>query len=186
MSSTPHAGSVVTGITLVLMRSRSGSEEFVGNFLGLHGLHTAVTLVLFTVVLHVIGRRYLRRPIERLVDYLEKLESGDFRAEPEVLRDDELGWLAHRFTQMAMKLKEVVQRLVRAEKYATASVMAFRIAREMGEPLGSLKLHILFLEGLAEEDEEIMRLGNTLRVDRQKVVDVIRRLNEIEPPGEQM
>ncbi len=167
-----------------LMRSRRGSEQFVDRFIGLHGTHVVVTLLLFCIVLYVFGVRYVRRPIEQLAAHVREVEAGEFVPNQPVPRNDEFGWLARRFTHMGTTLRDTIQRLVRAEKHASVSVVVFRIAREMSEPLEALKRHILYIDGLAARDSEIRAVSESLGRDRQKLVDVIGRLNEIRPPEE--
>jgi HAMP domain-containing protein len=181
VSATDHLfGESEKGV-IFLMRWRRSSEQFVGKFLRIHGLHAAVTLILFFLLFHWLGGRYVRKPIQRLADHIRRVETGNFKVGPEVESDDEFGWLARRFHQMGKTLNETVQRLVRTEKYATVSVIAFRIAREMKEPIEAWNRHILYLEGLAKKDSEMNKVGAALRVDRLKVMEVIRQLNEIRP-----
>lgn len=183
-SSVPVPSPDVADGRVFLMRLRRGSERFVGQFVGLHGTHIVVTLLLFGVVLYAFGVRYVRRPIEQLAAHVREVEAGEFVPSRPVPRDDEIGWLARRFTHMGTTLRDTIQRLVRAEKHASVSVVAFRIAREMSEPLEALKRHILYIDGLAEKDAEIRAVSESLRKDRQNLVDVIGRLNEIQPPEE--
>ena len=76
--------------------------------------------MLFTLLLHQVGVRQVRRPIQQLAARIEQLESADFHFEAEVGRADELGWLAARFARLAERLQATVIRLVRAEKQASA------------------------------------------------------------------
>lgn len=168
-----------------LMRSGVNIDRFIRRFLGLHGLHILATIVLFVLVLELIGARLVRRPMEKLADLIQDVERGKLGSESGSKRDDELAWFARRFTSMGKSLTEMIERLVRAEKYASVSVLVFRIAREMRGPLDSLNRHILYLEGLAENDEALDKVVVDLRRDRQAVVEVMARLNEIEPPNEE-
>jgi methyl-accepting chemotaxis protein len=168
--------------SVYLMRSRGGSEEFIGEFLGLHGLHILVTIILFAVLLRYFSVRYVRRPILQLAAHVQNVEAGELASELSISGDDEFAWLADRFEQMGKTLKTAVEKLVRVEKYTTASGVAWRVAREMHGPLESLKRHVLFLEGVASSDPELREVADSLQRDRKKVVEVLLRLNEIRPP----
>jgi hypothetical protein len=52
----------------------------------------------------------------------------------------------------------------------------------MHGPLESLKRHVLYLEGVASSDPDLREVAHALETDRRKVVDVLLRLKEIQPP----
>ncbi|MFQ5527863.1 MAG: HAMP domain-containing protein [Thermoanaerobaculia bacterium] len=169
---------------LFLMRSRSGSEGFVGRFWGIHGLHMAVTVILFVVLLGFLGRRYVRLPIEQLAAHIRRVESGEFESHPESYANDEFGWLAKRFTHMGLELKRVVARLVRTEKYAAASAVAYAVATEAMEPLNSLKRHVTYLQGLAKDDRDLSTVASSIDKDRRELVLAVVRLEKLGPAPE--
>jgi HAMP domain-containing protein len=186
VASVSPAANRESGGTAYLMRSRRGSEQFIGQFLGLHGLHILVTLALFAGLLRMFGARYVRRPIDQLAAHVRKVEAGELDSELSISGDDEFTWLADRFTQMGKTLKKAVEKLVRIEKYTTASGMVWRVAREMHDPLESLKCHVLFLEGIASNDPDLREVADALERDRKKVVEALVRMNEIQPPDLQV
>jgi len=172
------------GRRLFVMRARGGSEGFVKRFWGVHGLHVGVTVLLFLLLLRLIGERYVRRPIEQLAGHVRRVEGGEFRTQPETYGNDEFGWLAERFSRMGLRLRKTVERLVRTEKYAAASAVAYVVATEAAEPLNSLKRHIAYLEGLAEDDRDLKRLAVLLEGDRQQLVSAVVRLEKLGPGPE--
>ncbi len=169
------------GGRLYLLRSRKESEGFVGRFWRLHGLHIGVTVLLFFVLLKFLGERYVRRPIGQLAAHVQRVEAGEFLTQPERYEKDEFGWLAARFTQMGLRLREAVERLVRTEKYAAASAVAYVVATEAMEPLNSLERHIAYLEGLASGGVELKSLAASLEKDRQELVKAVVRLEKLGP-----
>ncbi len=94
-----------------------------------------------------------------------------------------LGWV-RRFGQDVVdrKLDSATRGLVRREKYSSAMIVAFRIARELEGPLRELDRHIARLDRWAEREPAIRRVVESLRQDRKAIVNAIRRLREIEPP----
>lgn len=167
------------GQRLFLMRSRSGSEGFVSRFWGLHGLHIGVTVLLFLVLLKFLGERYVRRPIEQLAAHVQRVEAGEFLTQPERYERDEFGWLAGRFTQMGLRLKETIERLVRNEKAAAAAAVAYQVARGAVEPLESLNRHITYLQGLAREDSGLRKVATSLDNDRQELIAAMIHLEKL-------
>jgi len=168
--------------TLVLMRRCVDEREVVQAFLALHGLHAALTIVLFTGLLEIAGARAIRRPIKELTSHIEQVESGKFRFGSEIARDDEIGWLANRFTRMAERLHDVVTKRVREEKYSAAHSIARRAGVEMQEPLHRLDRDVLFLEGSIGDNEQLRSLVESLRKDHDLLVASVQRLIDIEPP----
>ncbi|NIM61098.1 MAG: hypothetical protein GTN89_09925 [Acidobacteria bacterium] len=80
------------------------------------------------------------------------------------------------------KLDAATERLVRREKYASAVIVAARIARDLEQPLANLEWRIAKLEELAEREPEVRRIVIGLRRDRQAIKDAVRSLRSIEPP----
>ncbi len=80
------------------------------------------------------------------------------------------------------KLDTAMERLVRQEKYTSAVMVSFRIARELEGPLRSLEQHIAELDRLAGWQPEILQVVASLRQDRDAVLRAIQRLAQIEPP----
>lgn len=166
--------------SVYLLRADSGSEAFTKAFLRLHGVHVLVTIALFTSLLQLVGARYIRRPIERLADAIERLEEGNPVIEPSSKHPDELGWLEVRFGRMAERLRETVRRLVRAEKGASAYAVAIRVVHELEDPLRSLGRHTAYLEALAGRDPQLQKVKEQIREDQRKVLSAVRRLAKID------
>ena len=101
---------------------------------------------------------------------------------------DRPGWLRRIGSHLVeRKLDTAMQGLVRQEKYASALIVSFRIARELDEPLRNLGRHIATLERLAQlaqEEPEFRQVLAGLRRDRQAILSAVRRLAEIQPPTE--
>jgi len=165
-----------------LMRSRGANEGFASRFMALHGIHLMLTVLAFVVLLKFLMDRYVRRPIEQLARHVHRVEKGEFQTASQVSGEDEVAWLARRFTRMGTELKTTVERLVRSEKYSAVTAVTFRVARELKAPLERMDRHILELESVAQQQPDLRRLAGQMRSDRESLIDGIRHLREIEPP----
>jgi hypothetical protein len=72
-------------------------------------------------------------------------------------------------------LDAALQGLVRREKYASARIVSFRIARELEQPLHSLDRHTAMLDRF--EEREIRQVAAELRRDRQAILSALQRLS---------
>jgi methyl-accepting chemotaxis protein len=169
---------------ILLLRERSASEGFVAKFVAFHGVHVVVTVLAFVVLLRFLTARYVRRPIEQLAAHVQRVEEGEFRTAPFVQGNDEFAWLADRFSRMGARLRGAVQDLVRSEKYASVSAIAFRIAREMKEPLEALHRHIVYLEGVAQAQPDLDTLVAGMKKDRARIIAAVQELADLKPPEE--
>ncbi len=169
-------------LAVVLLRSRPGTDEFVARFFGLHAVHAIVAIPLFALLVTWIVRARVRAPIVRLAEHIERIEQGRFEGDEAPVSEDELGWLGRRFTAMGTRLRESVESLVRAEKYATVGAIAFRVTREMAAPLDAIGRRLVMLEAVAYRDDEVGRLCTELSADRARLIEVVKRIQEIEPP----
>jgi len=179
-SSIPHSGGA-GGSQLVLLRSGQNIDPFVRMIMKFHGLHLVITALVFLLLFQVIGCRFVHQPMRSLISLIHDIESGKLTARPSQDLKDELAWMGRRFSHMGRTLQETIEQLVRAEKYAAVSMVAFRSTREMQAPLEAMNCHILYLEGLAENDINMRVTGSSLRKDRQHLVNVLARLKAIEP-----
>ncbi len=188
ISSLPLTGSQASGRgRLYLLRTAGQTDTaFAGAFLRVHGLHIIVTLILFTGLLYYLTNRYVRKPIEALATHMSAVETGNFRSpvtEPGS-GGNELEWLGRRFTRMGTNLRDTVTKLVRAEKYATLTMVVLRLAHELEEPIRNLERYTASLDRTAEKIPALKEAAAAIREEKTKVVAVIQRLRAIEPPGE--
>ena len=97
---------------------------------------------------------------------------------------DRRGWLRRLGNNVVERnLDTATQGLVRQEKYASVLVVSFRIARELEEPLCNLERSIAMLDRLAEREPGIRQVADSLRRDRQAILNILERLGEIAPPA---
>ena len=113
-------------------------------------LATVLLLLIVTIVIGVLARRFVARPLERLVVAARALGEGDIDARvPQSLGAAELNALSREFNEMAERLSRarlallsegeervrLERRLVESEKLATVGTLAAGLAHEIGAPL---------------------------------------------------
>lgn len=130
---------------------------------------------LAAVVGHALARRFTR-PIHLLVDFTERIGSGDLAARIPPGTRDEIGLLIERFNQMAARLRENTARLAQAEKEATMSKFASIISHEIRNPLNAMVINMeIARRELAKPTYDEARISRTFGV----VMSEIGRLNGI-------
>lgn len=67
-------------------------------------------------ILSVLFTRYLTRPIIRLTNHMEVISAGDFRPNPDIETDDELGVIGRQINQMSSHVSELMENRIRDEQ----------------------------------------------------------------------
>lgn len=67
-------------------------------------------------LLSLLFTRYLTRPIMRLVRHMEVIASGDFRKNPEIESNDELGIIGQQINQMSAQVSALMEKRIRDEQ----------------------------------------------------------------------
>ncbi len=111
---------------------------------------TIFVLIGGTVTLILVGtRRWITRPIARLMEGIKNMSRGDLDTRIDLKRGDELSELAQTFNQMAVDLKKAHEKIIQegetrlelerslrhSEKLATVGQLASGLAHEIGTPL---------------------------------------------------
>ncbi|MFN7927641.1 MAG: ATP-binding protein [Blastocatellia bacterium] len=133
------------------------------------------SLILILVIVKI-----LSRPLRNLTEKTLDVARGNYGAQIELTRNDELGVLAKSFNSMSQQmatdiaqLKEINQALIRTEKLATAGTLAAGVAHEVNNPLASISSLVQTQLGRAEQERDretlrlilsqITRISNVLR-----------------------
>ena len=95
---------------------------------------TAVALIS-----HLIGRN-LTRPIKTLVGFTQRVAAGELDKTCDVKTQDEIGELAAAFNAMTRELQQSRDKLIQAERLATAGKMSASFAHEIRNPLSSMRM----------------------------------------------
>ncbi len=95
---------------------------------------TAVALIS-----HLIGRN-LTNPIKTLVEFTQRVAAGELDKTCAVKTQDEIGELAAAFNAMTRELQQSRDKLIQAERLATAGRMSASFAHEIRNPLSSMRM----------------------------------------------
>ena len=160
-------------------------------------LFTVSLLSLLFLSLAVLIRRFIHRPVAKLVEHTRRLARGDLESRIQISSHDELGALAASFNRMALNLKKardelrqwaatlesrveerteeirkMQSELIQSEKLAALGELSSGIAHEINNPLTG----ILMFASLLLEDP---RLDPALGKDLNTIVGETRRCAEI-------
>ena len=158
--------------------------QLFGEFIILHSVHTAVTLLIVLVVIYYIMATYVLKPIRKLLYALEEMEKGKFVTSLEIKSGDEFEFLADRFNDMGFKLRDYVQRFVRIEKYSSVIAILRRVMSEIKEPCSSLRANIKLLHSLTKEDPQLSKLVGQVHNALRSIDNKLNELEQIEIPEE--
>jgi signal transduction histidine kinase len=133
----------------------------------------AFVTVLVAFISHRIGKN-LTDPIKDLVGFTEQVADGNLDEQCEIKTHDEIGDLTLAFNQMTQELKQSRDKLIQAERLATAGKMSASFAHEIRNPLSSMRMLSQMLmqkpETSAEQQqslqyilEEIERIDNIVK-----------------------
>jgi nitrogen fixation/metabolism regulation signal transduction histidine kinase len=131
----------------------------------------AFVTALVAFISHRIGKN-LTEPIKDLVGFTEQVAEGNLDEQCEVQTQDEIGDLALAFNQMTQELKQSRDKLIQAERLATAGKMSASFAHEIRNPLSSMRmLSQMLMQKLETSDEQ--------RQSLQYILEEIERIDNI-------
>ncbi len=143
----PFAGVLQVGVDL---RPLENEISFIYKTIITSFVLTILIIALFGAVLEW---RFVKKPLEELLDKMEKAKSGDLTVRVDVKRDDEFGLLGKSFNRMISELAEDKrkieryhrERLAQAERLATIGEFATGVAHEIRNPLTGISSAIQLL-----------------------------------------
>ncbi len=98
-----------------------------------------LVIALVAFISHRIGKN-LTEPIKDLVGFTEQVAEGNLEEQCEIRTQDEIGDLTIAFNQMTQELKQSRDKLIQAERLATAGKMSASFAHEIRNPLSSMRM----------------------------------------------
>ena len=129
--------------------------------------------------------RRMTRPIQALIQGVAAVGRGDFSQRIEVASRDELGQLSVAFNEMAAQLarvRELEERLRRADRLAALGTMAAGIAHDIRNPLTSI-LIFSQLMSLHHDDPEVrQKFDRVVPRELERVQGVIEDMMELARP----
>jgi two-component system, NtrC family, sensor kinase len=146
--------------------------------------------LLGSIMLWVLGIKFVGRPLSRLVEITRQIGKGDFSARVVVRGHDELSSLANAINQMCVQLaasretarKETeariaaLEQLRHTERLATLGRLSSGIAHELGTPLNvvSGRAKLIISEDLKKED--ITECSRIIKEQAERMTKLIRQL----------
>ena len=150
----------------------------------------AIILGLTILAVGVLTHNLISRRIDKLLAGIDEVAKGDLSSVLLSERDDEIGALAARFTEMTGSLREsrhetlrhnqaklaLEQRLARTEKMATIGQIAAEIAHEVGTPLNVISGRAKSLGRKAGNREAVEKHSRIIAEQTDRIARIIQRL----------
>ncbi|MBI4430031.1 MAG: HAMP domain-containing histidine kinase [Ignavibacteriales bacterium] len=133
--------------------------------------------IALTIAVTIVGafvfRRFVARPISRLVHATEVIGGGNLDHElVEEFGHDELGKLAASFEEMQVKLKAVQSELIQKERLSAIGQMASGIVHDFRNPMTNISMGLALLQSTPLADEQRLELYKELQ-------DAIQRMSQM-------
>lgn len=154
-------------------------------------LTTAGVVLLCTFVVGVIGRRYIARPVQSLVEQARRVGLGDLSQRLTLAQKDELGELAVEMNAMCDQVAEArakastetharleaLTQLRHAERLATIGKMAAGVAHELGTPLNVISGRArMIARGKGAPETAVVENATIIDGQAQRMTAIIRQL----------
>ncbi len=153
-------------------------------------LLTAATVLLSSILIWLLGVRFVGRPLELLVEKTRRVGAGDFGGDLALPGKEELSNLAIALNEMCAQLEaaretvrreteariETLEQLRHAERLVTVGRLASGVAHELGTPLSVVagRAKIIATEEL--EREEIVSFSKTIAEQANRMTEIIHHL----------
>ena len=153
---------------------------------------TSVLIFLVCILILVIVRRSISRPINDLIERIREIGKGHWEQRIAVSGHDEVSSLAQEFNRMCERLQESYARLVKeqeeklklerdlrhSEKLASVGQLAAGLAHEIGTPLNIIGGRAEYLLRRPRSAEEINDTLHTIRSQIDRIAGIVRQLLE--------
>jgi signal transduction histidine kinase len=155
-------------------------------------LTTSILIALLSVVILLLVRRNISRPIEELIQRIRNIGEGQWEKRIEIRGNNEISSLAREFNRMCERLEDIYGRLVKeqqdklslernlrqSDKLASVGQLAAGLAHEIGTPLNIIGGRAEFLLSRSRSAAEI---GDNLQIIRSqidRITGIVRQLLE--------
>ena len=140
-----------------------------------------VVTALVALISHRIGKN-ITEPIKELVGFTEQVAEGNLDEQSEVKTHDEIGDLTIAFNQMTEELKQSRDKLIQAERLATAGKMSASFAHEIRNPLSSMRMLSQMLQQKPETSDEQQKSLQYILEEIERIDNIVKGLMDFASP----
>ena len=137
--------------------------------------------VLVALISHRIGKN-ITEPIKDLVGFTEQVAEGNLDEQCDVQTHDEIGDLTEAFNQMTAELKQSRDKLIQAERLATAGKMSASFAHEIRNPLSSMRMLSQMLIQRPETSDEQRQSLQYILEEIERIDNIVKGLMDFAGP----
>jgi two-component system NtrC family sensor kinase len=149
-----HGERVVGSVTVTVSLAPIGQLRRQGRIIALGG--TIIAIAGITLLLHLLARRLIHAPLQRMADAMRRVAAGDLGARAAVDRRDELGELAWRLNDMLRQLEDLHRSLNERVAAATEEL------RQRNQQLVRSYESVLDLREAAARAQQLAAVGQTM------------------------
>lgn len=142
---------------------------------------TIVVTVLIAFISHRIGKKFTD-PIKELVKFTEQVAEGNLDEQCKIKTHDEIGDLTIAFNQMTTELKQSRDKLIQAERLATAGKMSASFAHEIRNPLSSMRMLSQMLMQKPETTDENKKSLQYILEEIERIDNIVKGLMDFARP----
>ncbi len=140
-----------------------------------------LVIALVALISHRIGKN-LTEPIKDLVVFTEQVAEGNLDDLCEIRAQDEIGDLTIAFNQMTQELKQSRDKLIQAERLATAGKMSASFAHEIRNPLSSMRMLSQMLLQKPELSAEQLQSIQYILDEIERIDNIVKGLMDFARP----
>ena len=141
-----------------------------------------LVIALVAFISHRIGKN-LTDPIKDLVGFTEQVANGNLDEQCEIRTQDEIGDLTIAFNQMTQELKQSRDKLIQAERLATAGKMSASFAHEIRNPLSSMRMLSQMLIQKSEMSIEQQQSLQYILEEIERIDNIVKGLMDFARPA---
>jgi len=141
----------------------------------------AFVTVLVAFISHSIGKN-ITEPVKDLVGFTEQVAGGNLDEQCEIKTHDEIGDLTLAFNQMTQELKQSRDKLIQAERLATAGKMSASFAHEIRNPLSSMRMLSQMLMQKPETSDEQRQSLQYILEEIERIDNIVKGLMDFARP----
>ena len=151
---------------------------------------SAVLILVGTAMLWFLGRRYIGKPLQALMNRTHRIGTGDFSHEPVLPGHNELTHLSESINEMCDNLETArnrleeesekriaaLEQLRHSERLATVGRLASGVAHELGTPLNVISGRAKIMAGEVVENQELSDSCRIISEQADRMTRIIKQL----------